>query len=345
MESRACLLADLSMPWEIEARNGIHLPQIGWHLDAHRSVERCFVSHAHFDHLGRHKTVVCSKGTAQLMAVRMPGKRREIVLDFGEEHRLADNTQIVLHPAGHIFGSAQILVKNHHGSLLYTGDFKLRPGLAAERCATPQADTLIMETTYGRPHYLFPPSDQVMADIVAFCRDAIEAKAVPVLFGYSLGRSQELLAGLSGAELPVMLHEKAWKMTRVYERLGMTFPLYRKFDHGTAQGHVIIAPQQSPQSPWMRKIKSARTAAISGWALDRGAIYRYRCDAVFPLSDHAGFDDLLEFVRRVNPSRVFTVHGFAGDFARTLRQRGIEAWALGEENQLELPLRHTATNS
>ena len=77
---------------------------------------------------------------------------------------------------------------------------------------------------------------------------------------------------------------------------------------------------------------------ITGWALDPGARFRYRCDAAFPLSDHADFADLLRFVELVNPKKVLTVHGFAEDFARTLRQRGIEAWALGRDNQLDLSL-------
>jgi len=82
-----------------------------------------------------------------------------------------------------------------------------------------------------------------------------------------------------------------------------------------------------------------RIAAVTGWALDSGAIYRYQCDAAFPLSDHADFPDLIEFVKRVQPRLVFTVHGFAREFAATLRALGTEAWALGEDNQLELGLR------
>ena len=77
---------------------------------------------------------------------------------------------------------------------------------------------------------------------------------------------------------------------------------------------------------------------ITGWALDPGAIHRYRCDAAFPLSDHADFNDLLRFVELVQPRLVYTVHGFAREFATTLRARGVEAWALGAANQLEFPL-------
>src|SRR5205814_119118 len=81
-----------------------------------------------------------------------------------------------------------------------------------------------------------------------------------------------------------------------------------------------------------------RVAMISGWAIDPNAIYRYQVDAAFPLSDHADYDDLLRYVDLIGPKRVFTLHGFAAQFARDLRERGIEAWALTEENQMELTL-------
>src|SRR6185312_3696884 len=74
------------------------------------------------------------------------------------------------------------------------------------------------------------------------------------------------------------------------------------------------------------------------WALDPGATYRYQCDAAFPLSDHADYTDLVRYVELVQPRRVLTLHGFAAAFAADLRERGVEAWALSEENQLELSL-------
>jgi Cft2 family RNA processing exonuclease len=323
------------MPWQIEASNGIHLPQIGWHLDAHRGVGRCFVSHAHSDHIARHRTVLCTQATSRLMAARLPGRREEIILPFGAEHRLEDGTRIVLHPAGHILGSAQFRAESEHGTLLYTGDFKLRRSAPAEPCATPRADVLIMETTFGRPHYVFPPEEEVFATIVRFCREAIADRAVPVLYGYSLGKSQELLCGLAGTGLSIMVHPQVWRMNLIHEQFGVVFPPHRQFEPDGAAGHVVIAPQQSARSPWLRALPRRRTAAVTGWAIDRGAVYRHQCDAVFPLSDHAGFDDLLLFVQTVRPRCVYTVHGFAADFARELRARGIEAWALGEENQLE----------
>jgi len=327
------------MAWDVQFRNGVWLPQIGWWLDAHHPVERSFVSHAHFDHLADHEEIICSEGTAKLMRARMPATRREHVLPFGHTEQLTTDTTVTLHPAGHIFGSAQILLEHAtHGRLLYTGDFKLRPGRSAETCATPPADVLIMETTYGRPHYVLPPTDDVLRAITHFCHQALDEGETPVLFGYSLGKSQELLSSLAGAHLPIMLHRQAAKLTRIYEECGLTFPAHREFDAAEATGHVVIAPPHAPGSAFLKSIPRPRTAMITGWALDPGATFRYQCDAVFPLSDHADFDDLLRFVERVNPKKVFTLHGFAEDFARTLRERGIEAWAIGRDNQLEFLL-------
>ena len=332
--------------WILENRDGLFLPQIGWHLDAKLPVDRSFVSHAHSDHTSLHQRVLCSEGTARLMGARIGHAAEEVVLPFGTEYTLPDGTVLSLHPAGHIFGSAQLLAAHpDRGTLLYTGDFKLRPGRSAEPCATPRAEVLIMETTFGRPHYVFPPTEEVLARIVRFCRDALENDEVPVLFGYSLGKSQELLAGLADAALPIALHPQTAKMTRHYEVMGVAFPPHTVCEPAEAGGHVVICPPQTAQSAWIRKISPRRTAMITGWAVDPGTIYRYKCDAAFPLSDHADYPDLLRFVECVQPKLVYTVHGFTHEFARGLRERGLEAWAFDGDNQLELGLAGMAPRS
>ncbi|MFA6961609.1 MAG: MBL fold metallo-hydrolase [Opitutaceae bacterium] len=326
------------MAWDVQFRNGVWLPQTGWWLDAHHATERSFVSHAHFDHLARHQEILCSDGTARLMRARLPSKkRREHILPFGLTEQLTPDTTVTLHPAGHIWGSSQILLAHEsHGRLLYTGDFKLRPGLVAEPCATPPADVLIMETTFGRSHYIMPPADDVRRDLLKFCHETLADGAVPVLLAYSLGKCQEVLAGLAGSGLSVMLHPQAERLTRIHEDCGLTFPPHLEFSAADVAGHVVIAPPQWGGSSLLKSLPRARTAMITGWALDRSTIHRHRCDAAFPLSDHADFTDLLRFVEQVNPRLVYTLHGFAEDFAQTLRERGVEAWAIGRANQLDL---------
>lgn len=324
------------MAWDVRFNKGIWLPQIGWHLDAQHGTARSIVTHAHSDHIARHHEVVCTPATARLMRERLGARRLTHALPFHHTEQLDLATTVTLLPAGHILGSALVRLEHtEHGALLFTGDFKLRPSLAAEPCTPAPADVLIMETTFGLPKYVFPAEEQIEADLVGFCRSALAEGATPVLYAYSLGKTQELLRLVGRAGLRVMLHPQSYRLTRVYEELGGKMPPYAEFDARQHPGHVVITPPGAPLLDW---INPKRTAAVTGWALDSSTRYQYRADAAFPLSDHADFPQLLALVDAVRPRLVYTVHGFAREFAATLRARGVEAWALGRGNQMELSL-------
>jgi DNA ligase-1 len=101
-------------------------------------------------------------------------------------------------------------------------------------------------------------------------------------------------------------------------------------------GVAIIVPPNAVRARVIRSHKKRRTAMLSGWALTPGSQYRYQVDQVFPLSDHADYPGLLESVEKVSPSLVYTLHGSTREFARDLRARGIEAWSIYGDDQLEL---------
>ena len=320
---------------EVRYERGVYLPQQDFWLDPWDAKRFAFVSHAHSDHIAPHQEVIVSEPTARLMRARLPGSRIEHPLPF-RDRRSVRSVDLMLLPAGHIFGSAQCLVFVGEETLLYTGDFKLRSGKSAEQAEWRQADTLVMETTFGVPRYRFPPTKEVIDRMVAFCGETIDAGEVPVLLGYSLGKAQEILCALEGAGLTPMLHGSVYQMTRIYEQLGQSFCKYARYNRNDVAGKVLICPPSANRSPMLEKIPRKRVALISGWAVDPQAVYRYQVDAAFPLSDHADYDDLLRYVELVQPRRVLTLHGFAAAFASDLRARGLEAWALTEENQMEL---------
>jgi DNA ligase 1 len=329
---------------EVRYDRGVYLPQQDLWLDPWDPKRFAFVSHAHGDHIAPHQEVIVSERTARLMRARLPGSRIEHALPFGQR-RSVRSVEVMLLPAGHIFGSAQCLVFAGDEALLYTGDFKLRPGKSAEQAEWRHADTLVMETTFGLPRYRFPPTKEVIDRMVAFCGETIDAGEVPVLLGYSLGKAQEVLCALEGAGLTPMLHGSVYQITRIYEELGQSFCKYARYNRNDVAGKVLICPPSANRSPMLEKIPRKRVAIISGWAVDPQAVYRYHVDAAFPLSDHADYDDLLQYVELVQPNRVLTLHGFAAAFACDLRARGLEAWALSEENQMELHLGRTEISS
>src|SRR5262249_18003082 len=190
---------------EVRYERGVYLPQQDFWLDPSDAKRFAFVSHAHSDHIAPHQEVILSEHTARLMRIRLPVSRIEHSMPFGER-RTIRGVDVMLIPAGHIFGSAQCLLFAGEQTLLYTGDFKLRAGKSAEQAEWRHADTLVMETTFGTPRYRFPPTKEVIDQMVAFCGETIEAGEVPVLLGYSLGKAQEILCSLEGACVMPMLH-------------------------------------------------------------------------------------------------------------------------------------------
>lgn len=255
------------------------------------------------------------------------------VVDYGETYS-TDTARITLLPAGHILGSAQVLVETEEGRLLYTGDFKRRESLSCEVAGSAKAETLVMECTFGHPRYAFPPVERVREEILSFCRQSISERVTPILLAYSLGKSQELLAILNGSGIEVAVHRSIGVMSAVYEKHGVDLGRYTLWNGKNHDGKVLIIPPNGRLSG--QKIENSRSAVISGWAMDPSAIHRNQCDAAFPLSDHADHGELIEHVEETGAKRVFTVHGFTEQFAGDLRYLGIDALALGGGNQLEL---------
>lgn len=322
--------------------NGLFLPRLGLWLDPRQPRPGLvFVSHAHSDHTARHHEVILSEPTARLMRLRLGGERVEHRLEFGECRSFSSGKvpfELTLLPAGHILGSAMALIQANGESLLYTGDFKLRTGLSAERCELRPTNVLVMETTFGRPAYHFPSAETVWREVATFCHDAIQNSSTPILLAYSLGKAQEVLLGLKDKGFEFALHDQTFKVTELCAELGLHFPSYERFDPITSRGKVVVWPPGAVRSPLLVQLGSMRSAIVSGWALDRSCRYRFGVDAAFPISDHADFPDLLEAVRQVLPRKVWTVHGFAAEFADTLRQQGYDAFALSEPDQLTLAL-------
>jgi len=326
---------------EVVNRGGLYLPEADLWLDPHRVHDFGFVSHAHADHYANHRQILCSEPTARLIEARFRPRGKIRALAWDQAADVGPFSARVL-PAGHIAGSAQLhLTRRSDGaSLLYSGDFKMRPGLASEAIQSRKADTLIMETTFGLPRYELPATDTVIADMVTFVRTSLNAGEVPLLLAYSLGKAQEIHLALARAapELKFMLYKTVAEMSAVCAELGFGQPEYAKFDPAKAAGHVVILPPNVLRNAPAQSIEKKRSAMISGWGADPSAKYRYRADAIFPLSDHADYPDLIRYVEEVQPERVLTLHGYDREFAADLRQRGWDAWALRGGDQLELSI-------
>ncbi len=325
---------------EVQYHNGLYLPELDLWLDPHDQKSDAFVSHAHADHVAQHPHTICSAQTAKLIAQRFGADLASLEpLEMGNSLERG-NFQLRLLPAGHIFGSAMLHVtrKTDSATLLYTGDFKTRPSRTCETARFLQADTLIMETTFGQPQWVFPSRLETDAALLRFVTDAWTDSETPVIFGYSLGKAQEALALLAENKIRVLSHPTVAAMTEVCRSLGLDLPEPETFTGKLIPETVILAPPNAVKSKALRNLKNTRTAMLSGWGLQPSAIYRYRVDQMIPMSDHADHPGLHEAIARVRPKRVLTVHGYTKQFAAELRAKGLEAWCAAGGDQMELTL-------
>ncbi len=312
-------------------RSGVYLPAHKLWLDPHRAQSAAFVSHAHADHMKRHERVFCTPATAAMMRVRGATRSQFHHLEWGEPFRWG-RALVSLYPAGHVLGSAQMLVECDGVRLLYSGDFKLKTGLSSEQIEVPQADILVMETTFGLPRYKFADTSHVVEQIAGWCRQTLTNGETPVLFCYSLGKGQEVLAGLRDENLPVALHLKHAQISQVYADHGIEFPAYQTHQQFEKVEGVLLCASQCVRGRWWHELarrQRVRTAYISGWALGSHPS-RFHTDAAFALSDHADHADLHRYVRLSGASKVWTTHGYAAEFARELRDLGLEAAPLSQ---------------
>jgi hypothetical protein len=303
--------------------HGVYLPEIGLWLDGKRPRERSVISHAHADHIQSHDSIIATPATAKIFEHRVK-PTASTLLDFYEAKDFG-NFRLTFHPAGHCLGSAQTLIEFEGERLVYTGDFKLRAGLSCEPPEVVACDTLVMECTFGQPSFIFPKDEDVHAMLCEQIDRAFVHGMQPVVFGYSLGKSQEALQVLLRGGYSVAVHDSIMAIVEIYREMGVEFEGdYRPLDFRDTHGMVALMPPGARRGYGLQSVKNPYMIYLSGWGMDPRARYRYRTHSVLPLSDHAGFDDLERYVIESGAKKVYTLYG-DHYFASHLRRMGIDA--------------------
>ena len=321
----------------------LKLTDVDLYLDSRDPRATCFVSHAHSDHLGLHESAIATPATAALAAHRV-GLTGAQAVNYRQPFVFDDHTQLELSAAGHVLGSAMLHVTRPEGTLLYTGDFKLRHSLTAAPADPLEADVLLMESTYGQPIFRFPPWQTVAAQLVERVTSAMRDGRQPIVMGYSLGKAQEIMRILTDAGIAVTVHGAVHAISRIYQEFGIDLGSYRRYAaadfHGRksldlAERGVLIAPPHVARTAFVSHFSNPCRIMMSGWGILKNASYRYGVDHVLPLSDHADFDELLELIERVHPKKIYTHHGYR-EFADILQSKGLDARLAQPEVQLKL---------
>ncbi|MEM6422294.1 MAG: DNA ligase-associated DEXH box helicase, partial [Pseudomonadota bacterium] len=201
---------------------GLYCPAGGFHVDPGRAVERAVVTHAHGDHCRPgHRHLLASPETAVLARTRYGEDAFASVqqLDYGERLKIGDVT-IWLAPAGHVLGSAQVVIEHGGRRAVVSGDYKRRTDPAARAFEPVACDLFVTEATFGLPVFRHPPA----ADEVAKLLSSLETfpERAHAVGAYALGKAQRLILELraAGYDRPIWLHGALIKLCEAYGALG-----------------------------------------------------------------------------------------------------------------------------
>ena len=321
-------------PW------GVHVVPADIWIDPGRAVERALVTHGHADHArGGHGKSIATPETLAIMELRYNTRRGAVPAQYGETIRLDGGVDATFIPAGHVLGSAQILLEHAGERVVITGDYKRRPDPTCAPFEVTPCDIFITEATFGLPVFTHPPIEDEMAKLLKAL--AGNPDRCVLVGAYALGKAQRVIAELrrAGHRDPVYLHGAMEKMCRLYEQHGVDLGELRlASDHARDElrGRIVICPPAALNDRWSRRLPDPITAMASGWMRVRQRARQRNVELPLVISDHADWNELTATIEDVNPAEVWVTHGREAALLRwcELGQRRARALALvGREDE------------
>jgi len=334
------MIADFA--WIRPEPGGLYIRSADVWIDPPRAVPRALITHGHADHArGGHGVSMATPATLAIMRQRYGqiGEARAMV--YGEQVALGGGVQATLLPAGHVLGSAQVLLEHAGERVIVTGDFKRRADPTCAPFVAARCDVLITEATFGLPVFRHPPIAQEIAKLLA-ARDAHPDRTI-LVGAYALGKAQRVIAELRAAGFtdPIWLHGAMERMCRLYEDHGVALGDLRSVagvPKAALAGAIVICPPSALADRWSRRLPDPITAMASGWMRVRQRVQQRGVELPLIISDHADWDELTETIAEVDPAETWITHGREEALLRwcELHQRKARALALvGYEDESE----------
>ena len=331
-------MAQASPHWIEPHPHGIFVKPANAWIDPSIAVENALVTHGHADHArGGHEKVWATPETLAIMGLRY-GTSGDRPVPYGETMTL-NGVEISYHPAGHVLGSAQILMTYRGERVVATGDYKRRADPTCPAFEVIPCDIFITEATFGLPVFKHPPTADEVAKLLT-ARAANPDNCV-LVGAYALGKAQRVIGELrdAGYDEPIYLHGALEKMCALYEELGVSLGELRPVmgtDKKDLRGQIVLAPPSALNDRWSRRLPDPITAMASGWMRVRQRARQRNVELPIIMSDHADWDELTDTIRDVNPDEVWVTHGREDALVHWchLNQRRAQALALvGREEE------------
>jgi putative mRNA 3-end processing factor len=308
-------------PWIVPKPEGIYLPSADAWIDPASPRPRALITHGHSDHArGNHGAVLATAETLAIMECRY-GPQNGQAIAYGEALILGD-IAVRFVPAGHILGSAQIVLDHAGERIVVSGDYKRRRDPTCAPFEPVPCDIFITEATFGLPVFRHPDTGSEIDRLLQRLHDNPERC---ILVGaYALGKAQRLIVELRCRRHhdPIYFHGAIERLNQLYQSFGIDLGELRHTASATKAemaGHIVIAPPGALNDRWSRRLPDPVTAMASGWMRIRQRARQRNVELPLIISDHADWDELTATIRELKPCEVWITHG---------REEALKHWCM-----------------
>ncbi len=299
--------------WLRAEKQGIYLPTVDSWIDPSIAVARALVTHGHADHArGGHGHVIATTPTLAIMDLRYGAQTAPQPVDYDETVALGDGISATFLPAGHVLGSAQILLERGGERVIVTGDYKRRPDPTCALFAPTPCDILITEATFGLPVFVHPPIAQELDKLIAALAE--QPDRCVLVGAYALGKAQRIIAELRarGFADTIYLHGAMERMCALYEAHDVPLgplALVAETPIDDLRGKLVICPPSALSDRWTRRLPDPLQAFASGWMRVRQRGVQRGIELPLVISDHADWEELTATIVELTPQETWITHG------------------------------------
>ncbi len=322
--------------WLYTRPEGLFCEPGGFYIDPNKPVEKAVITHGHADHARRgHGAVLATPETIAIMKIRYGANcaRAFQPIHYGETVSV-NGVSVGFVPAGHILGSAQIIVEHAATRVVVSGDYKRAADPTCEPFELVPCDVFVTEATFALPVFRHEPADKEARRLIEAIRQ--QPDRTHMLGVYGLGKCQRMIALLrqAGFDQAIHLHGALVQLTEFYQYCGIpmgalqtieTNDVDRRQDYA---GELVMCPPSAIADRWSRRFPDPATAFASGWMRVRGRARQRGVELPLLVSDHADWPELIATIEQTDAQEVWVTHGREDALVHQLGLMGISARAL-----------------
>ena len=292
----------------------LFIKDINVHIDPIFPKKTAIITHGHADHARYgHDHVIATRQTIDIMQIRYGEKcaKKFTPLRYGQKYSIK-NYDFTLYPAGHILGSAQVLIEKNDHRLVITGDYKVGKDDTCKNFKLLKCDTLITEATFGLPIFQHPdPKDEILKLIRSVKINKFNSHIVGA---YALGKAQRVMSLLRQQNYNdiIYIHGSLEKLCKYYLKENINIGKFEKVslrDKSFYEGKIIIAPPSALRDRWSRRFPNPIICMASGWMTVKQRAKQQGIELPLVISDHSDWNELLDTIKKSEAKNILVTHG------------------------------------